>query len=282
MNTFPMLYEEELRKYDVDSDTNQDTPTLFFLYVMKEVLTTYIVFDDPFFTNNLVHCVKYRGGRGNEPLYYGDCDLSKEVEDIVNQCVFDIPIDTDPDFFIFLFRYLADVMHKTNASNMVKPCTDGNLDFPISYNYFKKIIVGMEVGEWKYLDRSGRSITVIEGHKIDSLTNNDLIKPTDGFYKKQTLFFKNGESREGKQYVSRSEAIELHAKWLAKAKDAIQHQKAVYASATEGMKAQGYPYLDTYEEYIRFLRTNLKDMRFGKFTLRVKDIFDFFIPTPLR
>jgi hypothetical protein len=140
----------------------------------------------------------------------------------------------------------------------------------------------MSPGEWKYIDEIGRTRTVISGHKIQELTAEELIRPTGGYYKDTQIYFQNGTSIKGKQYVSRRDAIEFHEKSIARAKIDIQKQKRIYANDLEGMKAQGYPYSDSYDEYIRFIKTNIEIMKFGKFTINVSKLFDLFIPSPLK
>jgi len=278
MNSFIDLVKEEERKYRVDPDRNENTDLLFFLYVIKDAMSSYVVFDD-INTNNITSLFTIRP---DYSIWYLDCEPDGKLETIINRTPFEIPLIANAEFTIFLFSFLEEVTRRISPSKLAQPPTNGNLDFPITYKYFRRIIVGMTPGEWNYIDNMGRVRNVIKGHKIQELTAEQLTRPTDGYYKDTTIHFQNGKSIKGKQYVSKREAIEFHEKAIARAKIDIQRQKRMYANELEGMQAQGYPYSDSYDEYIRFIKTNLKDMKFGKFTIRVSDLFDLFIPSPLK
>jgi hypothetical protein len=281
VESFIDLIAEETRKFDENPDKNEDTDSLFFLWIIKEAMNSYVVFDD-IDTNNVYQFFLFKNSLSGRKLYYGDCEPYGELEEILQKSVFNVPLIVSSDFFIFLFDFFEKVIRRINPSQLCAPPTSGDLDFPVNYRYFKKIIVGMEAGEWNYLDRSGRKIKVLSGTKIDRLDESDLIKPTDGYYVDHTYHYNNGTSAVHPRYVTKQEAIEIHERFIARAKRDIARQKAEYASNLEGMKAQGYPYTDSYDEYIRFLQTNLKNMRFGQFTLNVQRLFNLFIPTPLK
>jgi ribosomal protein L20 len=281
MNSFLDLVAEEEKKYYLDRDKNKDTDSLFLLWIIKEVMNSYVNFDS-MYTHPVTGILLNKGTLAEQYIYYDNCEPWGELKKAIDKTAFDVPLITAFDFFIYLFDYLEKVIRRLNPSMLAVPPTNGNLNFPVNYRYFQKIIVGMKPGEWNYIDENGRKITVLKGDKIQDLTEEELIKPTDGFYREHTYYFNSGSSYKGQKYFSKNEAIELHAKWIARAKVNIQRQKIVYSNNMEGMKAQGYPYIDTYEDYVRFLQTNLKDMKFLNFTLKPSDLFNLFIPYPLK
>jgi len=279
MLSFLDLVAEEKRKYENDCDSNNDTDRIFLLYVINQAMMSYVIFEDFYTSMNVSNRINLIT---RDSIYYGDCEPSFEIKDAIDKCAFDIPLTMYPDFFLFLFDFLVVVLRKCDKSALMQPCTSGNLNFPVNYAYFQKIVVKMTPGEWSYLDEYGRKRKIISGTKIDQLKEEDIRKPTDGYYVKHKYMFNNGESSIGDKYIFKSEAIDMHSKWLARAKSDIQRQKENYQNELEGMKAQGYPYADSYEEYIRFLNTNLKNMKFGRFTIIVKDLLNLFIPCPLK
>jgi hypothetical protein len=166
---------------------------------------------------------------------------------------FAVPIlKTKPEVLFYIMDMLVGVFWFSKRSGlMYRNILEVEYDdcFPVTWDYFKKIVVNRQSGEWKVLDPDGKVSTVIGARGVTELSYQQL----------QTM----------------------SAKDKAIARDRRDNEKIHFSSDIEKMKKKGFPYEDTFDEYVRFLKTNVGTMNIAnKFTIKMKDIFDIFIPYP--
>jgi len=277
------LLDIERPKYDRDIDAVGDPSKFILLCVIKQTITSMVVRDeipDPSSIDNIASLAN--PSQWSDGVDFESCESDGWIKQAVDRCTFNVPLVQYPEFTKLLFALLAGVTFKLDKDKMGKNCVESEIDFPVSYLYFQKIIVGLRAGEWKFLDARGNVHKGLSHIVIDQYSKQELRKPTDGYYEKHRYYFNNGGSMIADRYVDKYEAIERHEKWLARITENIQSQKSRYKDSSEKMQAQGYPYTDSYDEYIRFLVTNQRNMKFGKYTLLINDLLQIFVPYPLR
>jgi hypothetical protein len=275
--------EEKINSGGEDRWDNCDTDRLFLLYVLNQSMTNYVVFDGEVsypFPNN----VYGRAGNPRKAIDYWDCEPAtgvdgKGLKEAIEATAFEIPLTQYPDFLMFFFDFLVAVEDRISIDTRMKASyaydAREKFNFPVNYRYFDKLIVDMIPQEWAILNRSGKKQVMLKLTPLHTISDLDKRPPTDGF-------FRDRPSKFGEHYVTKNEAIRLHREWLDGAKEYIAKQKDAVKFHEDRMKSQGFPYTSSYEEYCRFLLTNLKDMKFGRFTLSAQDILNIFIPYPLR
>ncbi|MCX7217696.1 MAG: hypothetical protein NTY70_01790 [Burkholderiales bacterium] len=271
------LLQSELEKYETNpiGDDNKFFLIRSILETQKCVINEYS--SDEFHFNSAIECIVYFITNHSDLCYsyFDSCELSEHGKNIVEKCTFNIPLIKYEEFTKQFFSILRAVMLKIDGNSLTKCCIDNDIDFPVTYLYFQKIIVGLRAGDWKFLKPDGAICNVLDHIEI----KQPEIKPSSGYYEKR--MFKNnntGEQFLQDVWVSKEDAIKWHSSNLLSLEDKKRRHKQI----SEKMKAQGYPYADSYDEYIRFLVTNQKDMKFGNFTLLASDILNIFIPYPLR
>jgi len=313
---------------------NKDGNVLFFLYLLKQAI---LEFRDPFTED--YDDENYKKIADIVIFYKITEHLCRLDSHKFLKEIFKSPFDTSiidcNEFFIFFFSFLSKIMilvdeprSRRNVKNvgfspprrpgenhfdpqkftdqmsrgLLIP-TEIGLDIPVSYDYFKKIVVASQVGEWKYMEFSGNIVIFKPPLIIDVLSKEEQLTPIVRYVNSAyeianiakilnrpelTRFhgFCVYEDPPGNLWLlddipSPHTPESLHKLIVAKKIDDISKQKEKYSILANNMKNQGYPYQNTYDEYIRFLKTNLKNMNFNGYTLKVKLIFDMFIPSSL-
>lgn len=320
---------------DLLAGRKEDGNVWFFLYLMRVAILEFREpiledYDDKLLRNIAKRIVSY-----NVPENLCQIDDSEEIREIFSS-PFDVPITECRDFFIYYFSFLSKIMilvdeprSRRNVKNIgffpprrpgehvfdteryvnqagrglyVEP--EPGLDIPISYDYFKKIVVGSEIGEWKYMEYSGNVVTFKPPLQIDVVTKEDQIPPVVR-HVSSSREIADIAKRLNRPELTRYDGFcvyedppgnlmllndippphtpdSIHKLIIAKRLANISQQKEKYSILANNMKVQGYPYVATYDEYIRFLKTNLRNMNFGGYTLKTKLIFDMFVPSSLR
>lgn len=166
---------------------------------------------------------------------------------------FSVPIlKTKAEILLYIMDLLAGVFWFSRRSGLMYRSILANEyedSIPVTREYFQNIVVGHQAGEWLVLGADGKVKTVLGAHGVTQLSYEEL------------------------QAMS--------AKDKALARDRQNQDKFVNSNYLEKMKQLGYPYENTFDEYVRFLQTNIGTMNIGnKFTIKMKDVLDLFIPYP--
>jgi hypothetical protein len=287
-------YDAKEIKFDYDEKSRINHDTVFFLYVFNQIFTLYEYENDRHLRDQLVeYIIKYTDMKRDDdygrpdPLLLSDTWRCIALERFEAASPFNIAIIERPKFFIYCFDLLTEVAFKVESKRMMQNARSLNraIDIPISYDYFTKIICSSDVGGWKYLNEYGEVKKILSPISVDEITELEKIYNDDRQYVRRPQaeideqIKKYGVEVNGFYYSGISK--EQHKISLAKKLDQIKGQKSNLKEMILLFEEKGYPYENTYDEYIRFLKTNLKYMKFGDFKIMMHLILDMFIPSSL-
>ena len=158
------------------------------------------------------------------------------------------PLVDFPEVLKVVLNYFTLISHYLKQRPFAVDFSEKGIKTPICFDHFKLVATQLKPGQLLLAKPK------IMDNELMQLKSVELLKPTEEGI--ASGFFIQSTRREARNDLSKEK---------------------------EALKEKGYPYEETYEEYIRFLKNNIEYMDFGyKLQITMANILNLFVPDPLK